>query len=60
MADRIVIDGVKAGDWRILVGDDAHRMDEMVRADPAHAYEPGFFERMAGDTGWRLGGGART
>ena len=26
-------------------------------ADPIHAYEPGFFERMAGDTGWRLGGG---
>jgi hypothetical protein len=32
----------------------------MVRADPAHAYEAGFFERMAGDTGWRLGGGARS
>jgi NAD(P)-dependent dehydrogenase (short-subunit alcohol dehydrogenase family) len=59
-AARIMIDGVKAGDWRILVGDDAHRMDEMVRADPVHAYEAGFFERMAGDTGWRLGGGART
>jgi NAD(P)-dependent dehydrogenase (short-subunit alcohol dehydrogenase family) len=58
-AARILIDGVKAGDWRILVGDDAHRMDELVRADPVHAYEPGFFERMAGDTGWRLGGGAR-
>ena len=59
-AAKIILDGVKAADWRILVGDDAHRMDEMVRADPVHAYEPGFFERMAGDTGWRLGGGART
>ena len=59
-AAKIMIDGVKAGDWRILVGDDAHRMDELVRADPVHAYEPGFFERLAGDTGWRLGGGART
>ena len=59
-AAKIMIDGVKAGDWRILVGDDAHRMDELVRSDPVHAYEPGFFERMAGDTGWRLGGGARS
>ena len=58
-AAKIMIDGVKAGDWRILVGDDAHRMDELVRADPEHAYEPGFFERLAGDTGWRLGGGRR-
>jgi NAD(P)-dependent dehydrogenase (short-subunit alcohol dehydrogenase family) len=59
-AAKIMIDGVKAGTWRILVGEDAQRMDEMVRADPVHAYEPGFFERMAGDTGWRLGGGARS
>ena len=59
-AAKIMLDGVKSETWRILVGDDAHRMDEMVRADPAHAYEPGFFERLAGDTGWRLGGGART
>ncbi|MEJ0067216.1 MAG: SDR family NAD(P)-dependent oxidoreductase [Caulobacteraceae bacterium] len=59
-AARIMLDGVKAGDWRILVGADAHRMDEMVRADPEHAYEPGFFERMAGDTGvaaWGRGAG---
>ncbi len=59
-AAKIMLDGVKSDTWRILVGDDAQRMDEMVRADPVHAYEPGFFERMAGDTGWRLGGGART
>ncbi|HEY2709377.1 MAG TPA: SDR family NAD(P)-dependent oxidoreductase [Caulobacteraceae bacterium] len=58
-AAKIMIDAVKSETWRVLVGEDAQRMDEMVRADPAHAYEPGFFERMAGDTGWRLGGGAR-
>src|SRR4029077_1616463 len=55
-AAKIMLDGVKSDTWRILVGEDAQRMDEMVRADPAHAYEPGFFERMADDTGWRLGG----
>jgi NAD(P)-dependent dehydrogenase (short-subunit alcohol dehydrogenase family) len=54
-AARIILDGVKAGDWRILVGDDAHRMDEMVRADPAHAYEPDFFQRLSENVGWRLG-----
>ena len=58
-AAKIMLDGVKSDTWRILVGDDAQRMDEMVRADPVHAYEAGFFERMADAVGWRLGG-ART
>jgi NAD(P)-dependent dehydrogenase (short-subunit alcohol dehydrogenase family) len=55
-AATIILDGVKADKWRILVGDDAHRMDELVRADPERAYEPGFFERLTENTGWRLGG----
>ena len=58
-AAKIMLDGVKSDTWRILVGDDAQRMDEMVRADPVHAYEAGFFERMTDAVGWRLGG-ART
>ncbi len=33
-----ILDGVRAGQWRILVGDDAHRLDEAVRADPLKAY----------------------
>jgi NAD(P)-dependent dehydrogenase (short-subunit alcohol dehydrogenase family) len=56
-AARIILDGVRSETWRILVGDDAHRMDEMVRADPAHAYEPAFFQRLTENVGWRLGGG---
>jgi len=56
-AAKIILDGVKAETWRILVGDDAHRMDEMVRADPAQAYEPEFFQRLTSDVGWRLGAG---
>jgi NAD(P)-dependent dehydrogenase (short-subunit alcohol dehydrogenase family) len=43
-AATIILDGVKAGQWRILVGDDAHRLDALVRADPEAAYEPGFFD----------------
>ncbi|HEX3699271.1 MAG TPA: SDR family NAD(P)-dependent oxidoreductase [Phenylobacterium sp.] len=55
-AARIILDGVKADRWRILVGEDAHRMDELVRADPEQAYEPAFFQRLAKEVGWKLGG----
>jgi NAD(P)-dependent dehydrogenase (short-subunit alcohol dehydrogenase family) len=54
-AATVILDGVKAERWRILVGDDAHRMDEMVRAEPENAYEPDFFQRLANGVGWRLG-----
>jgi hypothetical protein len=39
-AARIILDGVRAGHWRILVGDDARQLDEAVRADPEAAYGP--------------------
>ena len=54
-AAKIILDGVKAERWRILVGDDAHRMDELVRADPENAYEPAFFQKLAEAVGWQLG-----
>ena len=38
-AATIILDGVRKGAWRILVGDDAHALDEAVRADPHAAYE---------------------
>ncbi|HUE58494.1 MAG TPA: SDR family NAD(P)-dependent oxidoreductase [Acidimicrobiales bacterium] len=38
-AARIILEGVKSSKWRILVGDDAHRLDEAVRADPEGAYD---------------------
>jgi NAD(P)-dependent dehydrogenase (short-subunit alcohol dehydrogenase family) len=44
----IILSGVKAGRWRILVGDDAHHLDQMVRNDPEAAYEPDFVERLTG------------
>jgi NAD(P)-dependent dehydrogenase (short-subunit alcohol dehydrogenase family) len=37
-AATIILDGVRAGKWRILVGDDAHILDEAVRTDPEGAY----------------------
>jgi NAD(P)-dependent dehydrogenase (short-subunit alcohol dehydrogenase family) len=39
-AATVILDGVRARRWRILVGDDAHVMDEAVRADPESAYGP--------------------
>ncbi|HWC37071.1 MAG TPA: SDR family oxidoreductase [Acidimicrobiales bacterium] len=38
-AAAIILDGVRAGRWRILVGDDAKELDERVRADPEGAYD---------------------
>ena len=55
-AATIILDGVKAGRWRILVGDDAQKMDALVRADPENAYEPAFFTRLAKEVGWQLNG----
>ena len=37
-AATVILDGVRGGKWRILVGDDAHVLDEAVRADPEEAY----------------------
>jgi NAD(P)-dependent dehydrogenase (short-subunit alcohol dehydrogenase family) len=37
-AATIILDGVRTGKWRILVGDDARALDEAVRADPENAY----------------------
>jgi NAD(P)-dependent dehydrogenase (short-subunit alcohol dehydrogenase family) len=39
-AATVILDGVRAGAWRILVGDDAHALDERVRADPEAVYGP--------------------
>jgi len=45
-AATIILDGVRKGEWRILVGDDAVALDRMVRDDPHEAYEPGFLEKL--------------
>lgn len=43
----IILDGVRNDRWRILVGDDAERMDQLVRQAPEEAYEASFLERLA-------------
>jgi NAD(P)-dependent dehydrogenase (short-subunit alcohol dehydrogenase family) len=53
-AATIILDGVKADQWRILVGKDAHQIDERVRRSPEEAYDIDFFESFAREAGWRL------
>src|SRR5437660_7511666 len=54
-AAKIILDGVKAERWRILVGDDAHKLDERVRQAPEKAYTSEFYKSFTEEVGWRLG-----
>jgi NAD(P)-dependent dehydrogenase (short-subunit alcohol dehydrogenase family) len=54
-AAKVILDGVKAERWRILVGDDAHKIDARVRQTPERAYDSDFFQDFAAEVGWRLG-----
>jgi NAD(P)-dependent dehydrogenase (short-subunit alcohol dehydrogenase family) len=38
-AATIILDGVRSGAWRILVGQDATMIDERIRANPGAAYD---------------------
>ena len=53
-AATIILDGVKAQKWRILVGKDAEFLDDRVRAAPEEAYSPEFYEAFREGGGWRL------
>jgi hypothetical protein len=54
-AATVILDGVKAGRWRILVGTDAQFLDAEVRKAPEDAYEEAFFMRFAAEAGWKVG-----
>ncbi|KAI9010246.1 short-chain alcohol dehydrogenase [Hyaloraphidium curvatum] len=45
-AAEIILNGVRADKWRILVGADAEELDRMVRERPEEVYEPAFLEEM--------------
>jgi NAD(P)-dependent dehydrogenase (short-subunit alcohol dehydrogenase family) len=38
-AAAVILDGVRSGAWRILIGDDAKLIDERIRAKPEAAYD---------------------
>ena len=54
-AAKIILDGVKADRWRILVGNDAHLLDERVRKTPEQAYTEEFYQDIVAQTGWKVG-----
>jgi len=53
-AATVILDGVKADRWRILVGGDAQRIDDLVGQSPERAYDVDFFESFATEVGWRI------
>ena len=54
-AATVILDGVRQERWRILVGDDAHVLDRLVREAPEDAYEEAFMEKLRAQTSWMLG-----
>src|ERR1700722_11401692 len=54
-ASKFILDGLKAERWHILIGDDAHRLDERVRQTPEQAYDAEFYQSFVAEVGWKLG-----
>lgn len=54
-AATVILDGVRAERWRILVGEDAIALDRLVRETPEEAYEPSFMARLTSQTTWGIG-----
>ena len=46
-AATVILDGVRQRQWRILIGEDAHALDQLVRESPEDAYEASFVARWA-------------
>jgi NAD(P)-dependent dehydrogenase (short-subunit alcohol dehydrogenase family) len=46
-AATVILDGVRSGAWRILVGEDAKKIDAAVRAKPEAAYDAEMFSTLA-------------
>jgi NAD(P)-dependent dehydrogenase (short-subunit alcohol dehydrogenase family) len=45
-AAKVILDGVRTGQWRILVGEDAKALDQAVRDRPEQAYTQGFMDEL--------------
>ena len=48
-AATIILDGVRSGAWRILVGKDAETLDAAIRADPEDAYDYAKLAKVAAE-----------
>jgi NAD(P)-dependent dehydrogenase (short-subunit alcohol dehydrogenase family) len=56
-AATVILDGVRSGAWRILVGADAHGLDAFVRAHPDDAYDYAKLTAAASEAGKGPAGG---
>jgi NAD(P)-dependent dehydrogenase (short-subunit alcohol dehydrogenase family) len=54
-AAKVILDGVKAERWRILVGKDAEVLDRLVREAPEEAYGQAFMDRLQKEASFTLG-----
>jgi hypothetical protein len=45
-AAAIILDAVRTGQWRVLVGADAHDIDQLLRERPADAYTDEFMDAL--------------
>ena len=54
-AAAMMIQGVRDERWRVLLGEDAHVLDKLVRDAPEEAYEDSFFVRLREEANWGLG-----
>jgi NAD(P)-dependent dehydrogenase (short-subunit alcohol dehydrogenase family) len=54
-AATIILDGVRAGKWRILIGYEAVWMDEQVRRDPESAYDRDVYDAFVREAAWQFG-----
>ena len=54
-AAKVILDGVRAEKWRILVGKDAAVMDRLVREAPEEAYSQSFMDRLQKEAQFNLG-----
>jgi hypothetical protein len=54
-AAKVILDGVRAEKWRILVGKDAAVMDRLVREAPEEAYGQSFMDRLQKEAQFNLG-----
>jgi NAD(P)-dependent dehydrogenase (short-subunit alcohol dehydrogenase family) len=52
-AATIILNGVRAEKWRILVGPDAEALDTLVRGEPEQAYEQAFIDKYRAQGHWR-------
>ena len=46
-AAAMMIQGVRDERWRVLLGEDAHSLDRLVRETPEEAYEESFYPKAA-------------